>query len=94
MPVDFSAFSKDLDRLVEEAGARTDDQLAGKMATVTRLNDEEIKELFPEPADVRRLGELMAIVKGAQDRNDKITSLVGNAERFGGIILTLLGKLA
>jgi len=33
-------------------------------------------------------------VKSAGDRNAKINTIVSNAEEFGGVILTLLGKFA
>lgn len=35
----------------------------------------------------------MKIVLSADGRNKKIDKIVSNAEDFGGIILTLLGKL-
>ena len=56
--------------------------------------DEEVKELFPKPADTKKLAELMKIVKSAEDRNTKINNIVANAEEFGGVVLTLLGKFA
>jgi hypothetical protein len=94
MPIDWENFQSDLDALVNDAGEKTDQQLAGKISSVTRLTDEEVKEMFPDPADVKKLGELMEIVKRAGDKNDKINKIVANAEDFAGIILTLLGKLA
>jgi hypothetical protein len=92
--IDWEKFQGDLDRLIDEAGERTDRQLAGKISAVTRLTDEEVRRLFPDPADVKRLAELMEIVKRAGDRNEKIGRIVENAEAFGGIILTLLSKFA
>ena len=32
------------------------------------------------------------VLRSALDRNDKVNKIVSNAEEFGGIILTLLGK--
>jgi len=43
---------------------------------------------------VKKLAELMEIVKKAGDRNEKINKIVSNIEEFGGIVVTLLGKLA
>lgn len=94
MPIDWETFQSDLDALVNDAGDKTDQQLAGKISSVTRLTDEEVKEMFPDPADVKKLGELMEIVKRSGDKNDKINKIVANAEDFAGIILTLLGKFA
>ena len=94
MPIDWEKFQSDLDQAIEEAGERTDAKLAGKISAITRLSDDEVKKLFPDPADVKRLAELMEIVKGAGERNQKINQIVKNAEEFAGIVLTLLAKFA
>lgn len=94
MAIDWDKFQGELDRMIDAAGERTDRQLAGKISAITRLTDEEVRRLFPDPEDVRRLAELMEIVKRAGDRNEKINRIVANAEHFGGVILTLLAKLA
>lgn len=92
MAVDWDKFQGELDQLVDEAGDRTDKKLAGKISAVTRMTDAEVRRLFPDPADVKKLAELMEIVKRAGDRNEKINRIVGQAEEFGGIILTLLSR--
>ena len=92
MAIDWDKFQGELDGLIDEAGEKTDRKLAGKISAITRMTDDEVKKLFPDPADVKKLAELMEIVKRAGDRNDKVNKIVGNAEEFGGIILTLLGK--
>lgn len=92
MAIDWDRFQGELDGLIDEAGEKTDRKLAGKISAITRMTDDEVKKLFPDPADVKKLAELMEIVKRAGDRNDKVNKIVGNAEEFGGIILTLLGK--
>jgi hypothetical protein len=94
MSIDWDKFQGEVGQLVDAAGDRTDKKLAGKISTITRMTDEEVKELFPDPADVKKLAELMEIVKRAGDRNDKVNKIVANAEEFGGIVLTLLGKFA
>lgn len=94
MAIDWGSFQNELDGLVTEAGDKTDQKLAGKISAITRLTDEEVKNMFPDPADVKRLGELLEIVRRTGDHNDKISQLVANAESFAGIILTLLGKFA
>jgi len=92
MPVDWDAFDKDVDSIVASAADRTDERLASKISSVTRLTDEEVKELFPEPADAKKLAELMKIVTSATDRNTKINDIVQNSEKFAGVILSLLVK--
>ena len=94
MPIDWDKFQTDIDGLVDDAGEKTDAKLASRISSVTRLTDDEVKKLFPDPADVKKLAELMEIVKKAGDRNEKINKIVSNIEEFGGIVVTLLGKLA
>ncbi|PSJ17442.1 hypothetical protein C7H79_08120 [Nitrosomonas supralitoralis] len=92
MGIDWDKFRKELDQVIDEAGDRTDNKLAGKISAITRLSDAEVEDLFPDPAEVKKLAELMAIIKHSGDQNDKINKIVGNAEEFGGIILKLLTK--
>jgi|MudIll2142460700_1097286.scaffolds.fasta_scaffold2875924_2 NAD(P)-dependent dehydrogenase (short-subunit alcohol dehydrogenase family) len=94
MAIDWDKFQEKLDLLIDDAGDRTDKKLAGELSSVTRMTDEEIRKLFPDPADVKKLAELVQIVKQAGDRNEKVNNIVNNAEKFGGIILTLLSKFA
>ncbi|MBB5321903.1 hypothetical protein [Marinobacter oulmenensis] len=92
MPVDWDKFDSEIDSIIEESADATDDRLASQISSITRMTDEEVQELFPDPADVKRLSELMKIVKSEEDRNRKINHLVSNAEEFGAVVLTLLQK--
>jgi hypothetical protein len=94
MPIDWNKFDNDIDVAITESANATDDKLASKISSITRMTDEEVKELFPEPTDTKKLAKLMKIVKSAEDRNTKINNIISNAEEFGGIVLTLLGKFA
>lgn len=94
MPINWDKFQASLDENIERAGDKTDGELATQVSGITRLTDDEIKKLFPDPADVKKLAELMQIVKQAGDRNDKVNAIVANAEKFSGIVLTLLAKFA
>ncbi|MFO7962738.1 MAG: hypothetical protein R6U50_02345 [Desulfobacterales bacterium] len=94
MPLNWEKFEKDVNTAVKTSGKVTDQKLASKMSSVTRLTDDEIQKLFPTPTDAKRLFELMKIVKSASHRNTKIKEIVLNAERFAGIIVTLLSKTA
>lgn len=94
MAIDWKSFQDKVDQAVENAGERTDANLASHISSVTRLTDEEIKKLFPDPADVKKLAELMEIVKKAGDQNEKVNRIVANIDDFAGVVLTLLGKLA
>ncbi len=94
MPVNWDKFNDDLDSIIESGAKRTDDRLASRISSVTRMTDEEIKQLFPKPADAMKLAKLMGIVKTAENRNTKINNIVSNAEELAGVILTLLEKFA
>ncbi|MGB2764272.1 MAG: hypothetical protein WBC02_10050 [Candidatus Aminicenantaceae bacterium] len=89
-----SSFDWDaIDREIDAAADRTDEKLASAISSVTRLNNEEIKELFPEPADVEKLNRLTKIVKQATNRNEKINNLVANIKDLAGTVITLLEKV-
>ena len=82
----------DIDAISDDAVQKTDDKLAGQISSLTRMTDDEVKDLFPTAADSKRLAELMRIVKSAETRNTKISNIVDNSEKFAGIVLTLLDK--
>jgi len=90
MPIDWNKFESDLDSIIKSGAQRADERLASKISSITRMTDDEVKELFPEPADVKKLAALMKVVKAAEERNTKINNIVANAEEFAGVILTLL----
>lgn len=94
MPVNWDEFDAEIDDVIEASAAATDEQLASRVSSLTRMTDEEILELFPEQGDVKNLAALMKIVKSAEARNDKINKIVANAEQFGGVMLTLISKFA
>lgn len=94
MAIDWDKIDAEVDGIIEQAANATDEKLASKISSVTRLTDEEIMELFPEPSDVKKLKELMKVVKSAEDRNTKVNNIIANVEDFAGIIITILGKLA
>lgn len=92
MTIDWDKFQAELDQVINEAGNKTDNKLAGRISAITRLSDDEIEKLFPDPAEVKKLAELMEIIKRSDDQNEKINKIVNDAEKFGGVILKLLTK--
>ena len=94
MPIDWEDLEGAIDVALEESSAKTDTQLAARISSITRMTDDEVKELFPRPADLKRLSELMRVVKSAETRNNKVNHIVKNAEELGGVVLTLLEKFA
>lgn len=94
MPINWDEFDNEIDNIIAESADETDQKLASKISSITRMTDDEVKELFPDAADVKKLTELMKVVKSSENRNNKINKIVDNAEEFGGIVLTLLSKFA
>lgn len=92
MPVNWDDFDIEVDAAIETAAGATDDQLASRISSLTRMTDAEVKALFPEAADLKKLSDLMKIVNSSEARNTKVNRIVDNAEQFGGIVLTLLQK--
>ncbi len=90
---EWKKFEESLSEDIADAAAATDQELASKIATLTRMTEAEITRLFPKKADKETLVELMKIVTQAGKRQTKINKLVSNAEQFAGIALTLLKKL-
>ena len=94
MPINWDGVDAELDQALDAARKRTNDKLAGQISSLTRLTDDEVKELFPTPADVGRLVELLKIVKSADERNRKVSRLARNIESLGGAVVTLLERFA
>ncbi|MFT5756647.1 MAG: hypothetical protein ACI9LM_001367 [Alteromonadaceae bacterium] len=82
----------DVDGIIDDAATQTDNELASKISSLTRMTDAEIKELFPAPADAKKLIDLMTIVKSSEDQNVKVNKIVNNAEQFGSAVFTLLNR--
>ena len=94
MPIDWDEFESEIDGIIDKAADRTDTKLSSRISSITRMTDEEIEELFPKPADVKKLVKLMKIVKSAEDRNNKINKIISNVEELAGTVLTVLEKFA
>ncbi len=94
MPIDWDQLDSDIDNAIDQSIQATDEELASKVSSLTRLTDEEVKELFPDAADLKKLAQLMKIVTSADSRNTKITQLGEKSEEFAGVVLTLLSRFA
>ena len=90
MPVNWDDL--DVDSIADDEAKETDRELASQISSLTRMTDEEVQELFPNPADVKKLTALMKIVKSAEERNTKINNISADVKEFAGIVITLLDK--
>ncbi len=80
--LDWIKLENSIDEFADSAADKTDEKLASKTSSITRLTDDEILELFPEPSDVKKLFELMKIVKSGERKNDKINKITANSEKL------------
>jgi len=92
MPIDWDEVRRAVRDAVDNAVQDTDDQLAGRISSLTRLTDAEVKDLFPTPADVERLLKLMTIVSDATKDNQQVVQLEQNIHELAGTVVTLLNK--
>lgn len=90
MPIDWNVY--DPAKLAKKAAEKTDEKLASKISSITRMTDDDVIKLFPKSADAIKVAELMKIVKSAETRNRKVKELADNAEKLAGVTLKLLDK--
>lgn len=82
----------DFDSLLDKAEAETDAKLASRISSLTRMKDAEIKELFPKKADKKELIELMSIVKGSANINERKGKLIKNIGKLAGTVISVLDR--
>ena len=78
----------------KKAKEKTDKEFASEASSLTRLTDEEIKEITPTPLDKEKLAELMSIVKDATKSNRQKGEAIRNITGLAEIAVSLLLKLA
>lgn len=83
----------DWKKITAKAAKRTDEILASEISSLTRMTDNEIDDLFPEPIDKENLAELMEIVKSADSENQKVDRIIGNIDKFARVVLKLADKV-
>ena len=71
MTINWEELEKDIDVAIQTGTDNTNKKLSSKISSVTRLTDEEISEMLPDSADVKKHSKLMTIVKTAEDDNVK-----------------------
>lgn len=91
--IDWEKFSKDVKEASKEAAVKTDAELAAEMAAITRLTQAEVQEIFPKKSDLEDFSELMEIVKSSTSRNEKVSKIIASSEKFGRVVVSLLGKI-
>ena len=77
----------------KKAKKQTDDTFASKVSGLTRLTDDEIKEISPNALDKERLATLLGIVADATKSNNEKAEAIRNINGLVEIAVPLLLKL-
>lgn len=80
------------DSISDQAEEDADEEIGNTISSVTRMSKQEVKELFPERGDQKKLVELMQIVKSSDEHNQKVHAIADRAEDFSGVVVKLLNK--
>lgn len=94
MTIDWDSLQASIDSEIEAAATETSTCLASQASSLTKLSDDEIKQLFPTPEDVQKLKSLMDIVKSSEDENTKVNRLVNNMQDLGGTAIKIINAIA
>lgn len=73
-----------------EEAKLTNEQLAGELAKLTPLTEEQLGKLLPRRADKERLQQLVTIVNSSASQNRKLASLTDNFSDLGAVVLKVL----
>jgi hypothetical protein len=68
----------------------TNAQLAGELAKLTPLTEEQLNTLLPRKTDKLHLQELIDIVNSSASQNRKLADLTDNFADLGGVVLKVL----
>ena len=90
---DWEEFRKKARLAASNAAEKTNEELADDMSSIVALSKKEIQDIFPEKSDLEDFSELMEIVKSSTSRNNKVSRIVDNSEKFAKVIVLLLNKI-
>lgn len=77
----------------KKAKKQTDKTFASKVSSLTRLTDDEIKEITPNAIDKERLATLLEVVTDATKSNNEKAEAIRNINGLAEIVVPLLLKL-
>ena len=75
-----------------EEAELTNRQLAGELAKLTPLTEEQVSRLLPRKTDKQRLKKLIEIVNSSASQNQKLAVLTSNLSELGDVTLKVLTK--
>jgi hypothetical protein len=77
----------------KKAKKQTDKTFASKVSSLTRLTDDEIKEITPNAIDKERLATLLEVVTDATKSNNEKAEAIRSINGLAEIVVPLLLKL-
>jgi hypothetical protein len=77
----------------KNAKKQTDDTFAPKVSSLTRLTDDEIKEITPNALDKERLATLLGVIADATKSNNEKAEAIRNINGLAEIAVPLIQKL-
>lgn len=77
----------------KKAKRQTDDIFSSKVSSLTRLTDNEIKEITPSALDKERLASLLGIIADTKKSNTEKAEAIRNLSGLAEIAVPLLLKL-
>ena len=80
-------------KIAEESRQKTNAELAGDLAKLTPISEEQLNALLPTRQDKEDLARLVAIVSAATSQNEKVAHLKSNIDQLGGVVVKLLGAV-
>jgi len=75
-----------------EEAELTNRQLAGELAKLTPLTEEQVNGLLPRKVDKQRLKKLIGMVNSSASQNRKLAFLTSNLSELGVVVLKVLTK--
>jgi hypothetical protein len=70
----------------------TNEQLAGELAKLTPLTEEQLSRLLPRKVDKQRLKQIIDIVSSSASQNQKLAALTSSFSDLGHVVLKVLTR--
>ena len=68
----------------------TDRQLAGELAKLTPLTEQQVNDLLPTKVEKQRLRQLIKIVNSSASQNEQVATLASSFSELGTVVLKML----
>ena len=83
----------DFENILDDAESETLGQFSSRISKLTKLTQEEIKDICPTKTEQEALQELIRIVNSGAAANEQKIRVVQNAQKLGGVLLAIAKKV-